>query len=117
MLPEGERCRFFGAANSLRGYDENRFRGHIVGRALLEYRYLLGRGSLVYGFLESAYVRRPTVPGPRIQFYSRLGLVKASYALNDEDGPIGGAPACRIGRRAVTTARATVPLSRGGSSE
>jgi outer membrane protein assembly factor BamA len=94
---------FFGGARSLRGYDEDRFRGHIVGRALAEYRYLLGRRSYAYGFLDVGYARRPALPGTPvaldgwhpgfgigIQFDSALGLVDASYALNDDDGPTGG---------------------------
>ena len=38
-----------GGANSLRGYDEDRFRGPFVARALLEYRYTFD--DLTFGFL------------------------------------------------------------------
>jgi outer membrane protein assembly factor BamA len=94
---------FLGGARSLRGYDEDRFRGHVVGRALAEYRYLLGRRSFAYAFLDVGHARRPALPGASVpqsgwhpgfgvglQFESALGLVKAGYALNDEDGPDGG---------------------------
>jgi outer membrane protein assembly factor BamA len=94
---------FLGGARSLRGYDEDRFRGHVVGRTLVEYRYLLGRRSFAYAFLDAGYARRPALPGASVsqggwhpgfgaglQFDSALGLVNASYALNDEDGLTGG---------------------------
>ena len=94
---------FLGGTHSLRGYDEDRFRGHVTGRALAEYRYLLGRRSFAYGFFDVGYVRRPALPGASqpqggwhpgfgagVQFDSALGLVNLNYALNDEDRLTGG---------------------------
>lgn len=94
---------FLGGVRSLRGYDEDRFRGNVVGRAFAEYRYLLDRRSFAYAFFDLGYARRPDLPGEAeaagglhpgyglgIQFTTRLGLVNASYALNDEDGLSGG---------------------------
>jgi outer membrane protein assembly factor BamA len=94
---------FLGGAGSLRGYDEDRFRGHAVGRALAEYRYLLGRRAFAFAFADLGYARRPELPGASqpqggwhpgfgagVQFESALGLVNLNYALNDEDRLTGG---------------------------
>jgi outer membrane protein assembly factor BamA len=92
----------FGGATSLRGYDEERFRGNIVGRALTEYRYQLDPTSFAFVFFDLGYVRRPATPGlPAgeqvlpgyglgLQYRTPLGLVTASYALNPEEGPTRG---------------------------
>lgn len=86
-----------GGANSLRGYDEDRFIGHIVGRVFLEYRYQIDRQSYAFVFSDLGYVRTPRLadlkavqalhPGYGIgmQFYTNFGLINASYALSTED--------------------------------
>lgn len=92
----------FGGARSLRGYDEERFRGRVVARLFTEYRYRIDRQSYAYLFFDLGYVDRPpvaSVDGARevhpgfglgIQFSTNLGLVNASYAMNNEDGPTNG---------------------------
>ena len=92
----------FGGATSLRGYDEDRFRGNIVGRAIVEYRYQIDRTSYAFLFTDVGYVERPATPGLAadrsvrpgyglgIQYRTPLGLVAVSYALNPDDGPTRG---------------------------
>lgn len=89
----------FGGAMSLRGYDEDRFLGRLVGRALVEYRLLIDRYSFAYAFFDLGYVDRPATPdltavkslhpgyGIGIQFDTAIGLVNVSAALNPEGGP------------------------------
>jgi outer membrane protein assembly factor BamA len=89
----------FGGATSLRGYDEERFLGRIVTRALAEYRFLIDRTSFAYCFIDVGYVDRPETPdlarthdihpgyGIGIQFRTAIGLVNVSAALNPDSGP------------------------------
>jgi outer membrane protein assembly factor BamA len=95
---EGDLFRLGGAA-SLRGYDEDRFVGAVVGRALVEYRYLLERTSFAFAFFDLGYVDRPALPdlpaaqewlpgyGAGLQYATPLGLVTVSYALNPDLSP------------------------------
>ncbi len=92
----------YGGATSLRGYDEERFRGNIVGRAVVEYRYQIDRTSYAFLFTDLGYVERPATPGVPaagsfrpgyglgVQYRTPLGLVALSYALNPDDGPTRG---------------------------
>ncbi len=92
----------YGGAASLRGYDEERFRGNIVGRAVVEYRYQIDRTSYAFLFTDLGYVERPATPGVPadrafrpgyglgLQYRTPLGLVAVSYALNPDDGPTRG---------------------------
>src|SRR5690606_26046770 len=92
----------FGGATSLRGYDEEQFRGNVVGRALVEYRYQIDRTSFAFLFADVGYIRRPETPGVSgdesvrpgyglgLQYRTPLGLVNVSYALNPDDGPTRG---------------------------
>ncbi len=93
----------FGGATSLRGYDEDRFRGSAVARLVAEYRYQLERRSYAYLFFDLGFVRTPALSaavsaredwhpgyGLGLQLKTRLGLVGATYALNTEDGLTGG---------------------------
>jgi outer membrane protein insertion porin family len=57
-LQEGEMYRF-GGTKTMRGYRENEFLGARVGWANLEYRFLAGRRSFFYGFLDGGYYQRP----------------------------------------------------------
>ncbi|MEX1054907.1 MAG: BamA/TamA family outer membrane protein, partial [Rhodothermales bacterium] len=89
----------FGGATSLRGYDEDRFLGRVVARALIEYRFLIDRVSFAYAFLDVGFVDRPETPdlsaerdlhpgyGLGIQFRTAVGLVNVSAAINPESGP------------------------------
>ncbi|MEZ4695618.1 MAG: BamA/TamA family outer membrane protein [Rhodothermales bacterium] len=91
-----------GGANSLRGYNEEQFTGRFVGRAVIEYRYLLDPVSFAYGFVDVGYAERPTIgdqqklsgvhPGYGIgmQYGTGIGVVNASYAVNPDDGLANG---------------------------
>lgn len=88
-----------GGATSLRGYDEERFLGAVVGRGLIEYRFLIDPRSFAYAFLDVGYVERPDTPdtvpsrdvhagyGLGIQFDTAVGLMNVSAALNPDSGP------------------------------
>lgn len=92
----------YGGATSLRGYEEEQFRGNIVGRLLVEYRYQIDRTSYAFLFSDVGYIERPETPGVAgdrlfrpgfgfgIQYRTPLGLVAVSYALNPDDGPTRG---------------------------
>jgi outer membrane protein insertion porin family len=62
----------FGGARTMRGYRENEFRGAKVAWANLEYRYLLGRRSRAFVFLDSGYYWREDAPQQVSEGY-RLG--------------------------------------------
>ena len=92
-----------GGAASLRGYDEDRFRGNVAVRGLLEYRLQLDRRSYAYAFGDLGYVARPALgptPATRdwhpgyglgIQLQTAIGRIKTTYALNPEVAtPING---------------------------
>lgn len=88
-----------GGAQSLRGYDEERFRGRTVSRFFFEWRYLFERTSYAYIFFDAGYVDRPkTVDfekkrniypgyGLGIQFQTGIGLINTSLALSTLDAP------------------------------
>lgn len=91
-----------GGARTLRGYDEDRFRGRAVGRVLAEGRYLVDRRSYAYLFAEAGFVDVPPALGipaglsvwPGFGFGAQLetaaGLVLATYGFNPDDGPTRG---------------------------
>lgn len=99
LSPSYDRSDLFrvGGAQSLRGYDEDRFLGRAVGRALLEYRLQIDRVSYAYAFGDLGYVERPDLEaadashdwhpgyGVGIQFGTALGIVNATYALQPAD--------------------------------
>lgn len=101
LSPEYDRSDLFrfGGAATLRGYDEDRFLGRIVGRALVEYRILIDAISYAYAFFDLGYVDRPKTPdlqvmrgihpgyGVGIRFKTAAGLINMSAALNPESGP------------------------------
>ena len=101
LSPEYDRSDLFrfGGAATLRGYDEDRFLGRIVGRALAEYRILIDAVSYAYGFFDLGYVDRPEIPdlqtmqgihpgyGVGIRFRTAAGIMNMSAALNPESGP------------------------------
>jgi outer membrane protein assembly factor BamA len=92
---EGDLFRLGGAV-SLRGYDESRFVGSVVARALVEYRYGLDPLSFAFAFFDLGYVDRPVLPeqprardvlpgyGAGVQYATPLGLVTVTYALNPD---------------------------------
>jgi outer membrane protein assembly factor BamA len=92
-----------GGAESLRGYDEDRFLGNVTVRGLLEYRLQLDRRSYAYAFGDLGYVARPALgqaPARRgwhpgyglgLQLQTAIGRIKTTYALNPEVAtPING---------------------------
>jgi outer membrane protein assembly factor BamA len=93
----------FGGARSLRGYNEDRFLGHVVGRVLAEYRYRFDRRSYAYAFGDLGFVRTPPLRpdetarrgwhpgyGIGVQVETPLGLIDANYALNPSDRSVVG---------------------------
>ena len=98
-LDEGDLFRV-GGARTLRGYDEEAFRGRAVGRLLAEYRLLFDADSYGLAFVDLGYVDRPalgaTPPETRVlpgyglgvRVRTGLGLASLSYALNP-DLPLG----------------------------
>ena len=88
-----------GGAQSLRGYDEDRFRGRLVSRTVLEWRYLFERTSFAYIFVDVGYLDRPDTPdfdgikalypgyGLGMQFETGIGLINTSLALSTTDAP------------------------------
>lgn len=92
----------FGGAATLRGYDEERFRGNVVGRGVIEYRYLLDPTSHAFVFFDLGFVGRPATPGAPpsqhvlpgygigLQYHTPLGIATATYALNPDEGPTRG---------------------------
>lgn len=95
---EGDLFRL-GGAQSLRGYDEDRYRGRFVTRGFIEYRYLFERRSYGYLFFDVGYVDQPATPqseslrsilpgyGLGIQFETGIGLINTSLALSTRDNP------------------------------
>jgi len=93
----------FGGAESLRGYDEDRFLGTVTARGLVEYRLLVDRQSYVYTFLDVGYVARPGLGGTSptedwhpgyglgLQLQTAIGRITTTYALNPEvSTPVDG---------------------------
>jgi outer membrane protein assembly factor BamA len=93
---------WIGGAQSLRGYDEDRFRGRIAARILFEYRVQIDRVSFAYAFTDLGYVDTPETAaldaeqqllpgyGFGLQFGTPLGIANLSYALSPGDSPARG---------------------------
>lgn len=91
-----------GGASTLRGYDEDRFRGTTVARGLVEVRSWFEERSYAAAFFDLGYVDRPAlrdIPaesgwhpgfGVGLRFTAPVGLMSVSYALNGSDGPREG---------------------------
>lgn len=92
-----------GGATSLRGYDEDRFLGHIAARGLIEYRLQLDRASYAHAFFDLGYVARPAAGattatrgwhpgyGLGLQLQTAIGQISTTYALNpDVQSPANG---------------------------
>ncbi len=89
----------FGGANTLRGYRENQFLGSRVAWTNAEYRFLLGRRSFFFGFLDTGYYSRPadieqSLPASEAFKYgygiglrtdTPLGNISVSFALGQGD--------------------------------
>lgn len=86
----------FGGARTLRGYREYEFRGSKVAWANLEYRYLLGRRSRAFVFLDGGYYWREDQPdyvsegyrigyGCGVRIETGLGIVGVDLGLGKGD--------------------------------
>ena len=98
IIPITEHYRL-GGARTLRGYREEQFRGSRIAWANLEYRYLLGRYSRFFAFIDTGYFFRETLENnsvARIQKWkvgygiglrmdTRLGLFGIDYGLGEGD--------------------------------
>jgi outer membrane protein assembly factor BamA len=58
LVDESDLIRL-GGFRTLRGYRENQVMGSVVGWANLEYRFLAGRRTYLFGFADAGYYRRP----------------------------------------------------------
>lgn len=93
-----------GGASTLRGYDEDRFRGTTVGRGLIEIRSRFEERSFASAFFDLGFVDRPRIRdfpaesgwhpgfGVGVQFQAPVGLMNVSYAV----GGRGGLPEGRV---------------------
>ena len=89
----------YGGTSSLRGYEEERFRGRLVSRVFGEYRYRFERLSYGYLFFDAGYYDQPAFQGGvsvqewlygyglGFQFDSGVGLINTSFALGKGDVP------------------------------
>jgi outer membrane protein insertion porin family len=89
----------FGGARTLRGYRENQFLGARVAWTNAEYRFLLGRRSFLFGYLDTGYYNRPADPeqktsaedgfkygyGLGLRTDTPLGNMSVSFALGQGD--------------------------------
>ena len=100
FVPLSEQIRF-GGTTTLRGYAEDLFRGSLVAWLNLEYRYLIGRRSRVFVFMDAGtYQRRERekglIRGNKIGYgfglrlETRLGVMGVDYGLGQGDGLMQG---------------------------
>lgn len=99
IIPITDQFRF-GGARTLRGYREEQFRGSRVTWSNFEYRYLLGKRSRAFIFLDSGYYWRReasnTVEAAKIGYgfglrmETGLGILGVDYGLGPGDGLING---------------------------
>jgi outer membrane protein assembly factor BamA len=89
-----------GGFATLRGYRENQFLGNVVGWSNLEYRFLMGRRTYLFGFLDAGYYSRSqsiagvsenvkglkTGFGAGVRMDTSLGNIGVSLALGQGDG-------------------------------
>jgi len=89
-----------GGTNTVRGYRENQFYGSQVVWSNCEYRFLIGRYSSLFGFVDAGYLSRPPDLlhgiasqekflygygiGTRLE--TSLGIFRVSFALGEGDG-------------------------------
>ncbi|MDZ7314552.1 MAG: BamA/TamA family outer membrane protein [candidate division KSB1 bacterium] len=92
-----------GGTRSLRGYREDQFRGSVVAWSNVEYRYLLGRRSRAFVFLDTGYyslvskekVKKEEIKigyGFGFRLESGLGILSLDYGLayGEKQGLMGG---------------------------
>jgi outer membrane protein assembly factor BamA len=92
----------FGGANSMRGYNEDQYRGNLTARFLSEWRFLLDPYSFLFSFVDLGYVNLPEIntstPAERVadewlvgygvglQLHTQAGLFVMSLAFNGDEG-------------------------------
>jgi len=95
FVPLSDQVRF-GGARTLRGYREDAFRGTLVAWTNMEYRYLLGRYSRVFLFLDVGMYQRKEkesglIKGTKIGYGfgvrlgTRVGLFGIDFGLGQRD--------------------------------
>lgn len=88
----------FGGAQSLRGYDEDRFLVDTALRSVTEWRYAFESVSYAFAFVDVGYVARASTgladvfPGAGLGMVveTGAGLMNVSYAINKEDALTNG---------------------------
>lgn len=89
----------FGGTTTLRGYRENQFFASKIAWTNIEYRFLTGRASSLYGFIDGGYYYRPadnlkSIAGQESSLYgygfgarveTGLGILNVNYALGEGD--------------------------------
>lgn len=98
LIEAGDLFRVGGAA-SLRGYRENQFQGSRIAWSSVEYRFLTGGRSFVYGFVDGGYIRVPERAeaglveseftrigyGVGVRLDTGIGLMTVGLALGEGD--------------------------------
>ncbi len=95
FVPLSDQIRF-GGTRTLRGYAEDAFRGTLVAWLNTEYRYLIGRHSRAFVFLDCGIYQRHEAQSGRIEgvkigygfgirLETRLGLMGIDYGLGEGD--------------------------------
>ncbi len=98
----------FGGANSLRGYDEERFRVPFASRVTVEYRYLLDRASHALAFFDLGYVDGSRTSESLRGFFPGFG---AGFQLDTDAGLISVTAAAST--QAPSEVRAHLGISLG----
>jgi outer membrane protein insertion porin family len=99
-VPISDQVRF-GGARSLRGYGEDMFRGELVAWFNTEFRYLMGRRSRAFLFIDAGMYQRKEKEAGRIdgtkigygfgiRVETRLGLFGVDYGLGEGDSFLRG---------------------------
>jgi outer membrane protein assembly factor BamA len=78
-----------GGAQSLRGYNEEQFRGNVVARLLSEWRYLIDRTSHMFVFFDLGYYGAPDV-GSSMNVVDRRNEFLTGYGFGLELGTGAG---------------------------
>ncbi len=98
---------YLGGATTLRGYDEDRFSGPRRAHANLEYRFLMGRNSQIFTFVDLGsvtFIDRPSVFdklrigygfGARLE--SKGGIIQLDYGLAAGDSALRGKIHVKLG--------------------
>lgn len=98
VIPITDQYRF-GGTRTLRGYREEQFRGSRIAWTNIEYRYLLGRRSRIFVFLDTGYFFRKEPQkiedakisyGVGLRVDTKLGFFGIDYGLGEGDSLSNG---------------------------